>query len=103
MLFSVYYGEISDERKEKWDIEEDNPYKVLKDDNKISCYDWMQFLAVARKSLTDEIQIDWGSFAWKGDKFSIGNMVDQLSGGKIEGYSKMKPSVEYGVVFIEEC
>ena len=68
MVFRVYYGEISESRKENWDNGEKNPYDVLVSNKKISGYDWMSFLTIARKCLKDEIQIDWGSFAWKGNE-----------------------------------
>ena len=39
MVFSVYYGEISESRKENWDNGEENPYDVLIANKKISGYD----------------------------------------------------------------
>lgn len=36
MVFCVYYGEISESRKENWDNGEENPYDVLVSNKKIS-------------------------------------------------------------------
>lgn len=61
MMYSVYYGEISDGRKENWDSGEENPYNVLSSNKKISpvgC-SWMDFLPIARRLLKNEIQVDW--------------------------------------------
>lgn len=101
MMFSVYYGELSESRKETWDNGEDNPYSVLAWNKKISGYDWMSFLATARKVLKDEIQIDWGSFAWKAGKADILKLKREWN-ATLENQKMLKENVEYGVVFIEE-
>ena len=101
MMFRVYYGEIAESRKEKWDNGEENPYDVLAWNKKISGYDWMSFLATARKVLKDEIQIDWGSFAWKASKADILKLKREWN-ATLEDQKILKENVEYGVVFIEE-
>lgn len=101
MVFRVYYGEISESRKENWDNGKENPYDVLASNKKISGYDWMSFFAIARRYLKDEIQIDWGSFAWKGCKSDILKLKKDWH-AKLEDETFLKEDVEYGVVFIEE-
>lgn len=101
MVFRVYYGEISESRKENWDNGEENPYDVLVSNKKISGYDWMSFFAIARTYLKEEIQIDWGSFAWKGCKSDILKLKKDWH-AKLEDETFLKEDVEYGVVFIEE-
>ena len=101
MVFYVWYGEISDERKENWDSRSDNPFKVLKWHKSISGLDWYQFLGFARTYFKDEIQIDWGSFAWKGDAGSIKKLVKSCNCAEIADSSCLEDGVEYGIVFIE--
>ncbi len=101
MVFSVYYGEISESRKENWDNGEENPYDVLIANKKISDYDWISFLSIARTYLKEEIQIDWGSYAWKGCKADILKLKREWH-AKLEDETSLKEDVEYGVVFIEE-
>ena len=101
MVFIVCYGEISESRKENWDNGEENPYDVLVANKKISGYDWMSFLASARTYLKEEIQIDWGSYAWKGCKSDILKLKKDWH-AKLEDETFLEEDVEYGVVFIEE-
>lgn len=101
MVYSTFYGEISDERKQEWDCKSDNPYAVLKNNMKIDCNDWIAFIHNADELFTDKIQIDWGSYAWKADKKSILQFVNKIK-GKIEEQDFMNDSGVYGVVFIEE-
>ena len=62
MMYRVYYGEISDARKEKWDNGDENPYQVLAWNKEITGYDWIEFLSIARQLLKEEIQIDCATF-----------------------------------------
>lgn len=101
MLYRIYYGEISKTRKENWDNGETNPYAVLEWTKNISIYDWVAFLGTARKYFADEIQIDWGSFAWKAKMQDILNLKRDLY-ANVEGEKELKADTEYGVVFIEE-
>lgn len=101
MMFSVYYGELSETRKENWDNGEENPFDVLVSNKEIKGYDWLDFLAIARRLLRDEIQVDWGSFAWKANKTDILKLKKEWD-ATIEDAKSLKAGVEYGVVFIEE-
>ena len=101
MVFRVFYGELSDARKETWDNGEDNPYDVLAENKEIHGNDWISFLAIARKLFIEEIQIDWGSFAWKGTKGDLLKLKKEWH-AKLEDEKKLKENVEYGIVFIEE-
>lgn len=101
MLYTIYYGEISAVRKAKWNNGEDNPYDVLECNKKISCTNWISFLAAARKYLKDEIQIDWGSYAWKGTKDDILKLCKAIN-GEVQDSKNLKDCIEYGIIFIEE-
>lgn len=56
MVFCVYYGEISETRKANWDNGEENPYDVLISNKKITGYDWMRFLTIARMYLKEDVE-----------------------------------------------
>ncbi len=101
MVYRILYGEISQSRKEKWDNGEENPYDVLQWSKEISARDWMEFLASGKKYLREEIQIDWGSFAWKATKNELLNLC-KVPGITVRGVNKLDSEIEYGVVFIEE-
>ena len=100
MIYHIFYGEISDDRQKNRDNGDDDPFSVLKRNIDISV-NWLEFLNWAKKHLSEEIKIDWGSFAWKG----TGNDIKQLKKDKpyevIEEYRKIDPEKIYGVVFIE--
>ena len=101
MQFEVYYGEISDARKLNWDNGEENPYDVLKHNYTIKpAQNWMEFLHWAEKNLSDEIQIDWGSYAWK-CKGKVIKRIRYISYGYIKDLENVVDDQEYGVVFIE--
>lgn len=43
MMFRVYYGEISEARKENWDNGEENPCDVLASNKEMYGNDWVFF------------------------------------------------------------
>lgn len=102
MMYRIFYGELSEARKKKWDNGEDNSLDVLAWTKEIDCMDWLAFLQSGKKYFKDELQIDWGSYAWKTDKDGILAMKRGLR-AKVEDVKNLKENVEYGVVFIEEC
>jgi len=102
MDYRIYYGEISDDRLIKWDNGDDNPFKVLKTSFSIARpRSWMDFIFWARKNLSDKIQIDWGSFAWKCTGNDIMRLASDIQDSIIEGFDEIDPDKVYGVVFIE--
>ena len=64
MMSSIFYGEIKEERLNSWS-ENENPYDILKENNRINSLSGWDFLEVAKKLFTEEVQVDWGSFAYK--------------------------------------
>jgi len=98
-MYELLIGEISEDRKRKWDNGKTNPYTVI---DKIlysgSCT--MGTLESAGKYLRSEIQVDWGCFAWKARKCELmkffrrkGYPVEEL-----DGFDDFK---EYAVVYID--
>ena len=102
MVSQIFHGEISNERSNKWDNGEDNPFVGLKKNNRIErVRSRIDFLGWARKHLSDKIQIDWGAFAWKGTGNDIMRLATDIQYSIIEGFDETDPDKIYGVVFIE--
>lgn len=102
MDYRVYYGEISEGGRSAWDEKEISPFDVLKENLDIEHLpNWISFLGWARRNLRDEVQIDWGSFAWRCCGSDLQKLMEEDPGCRIEGYDKIEPEKEYGVVFIE--
>ena len=100
MMYEIFYGEISEKRKELWDNGDDNPFKILEWRKELRILDFISFFHLTKRYLKDEIKIDWGSFAWKGSKEEILRLVREVH-GELEDESVLQDGVEYGVVFIE--
>ena len=101
MMYDIYYGELSEKRKENWDNgDDDNPFEVLKWRKEIRGIDVISFFHNAKKHLRDEVKVDWGSFAWKGTREEILAFA-QAWRGELEDESVLQAGIEYGVVFIE--
>lgn len=104
MMTDVYFGEISDARKEKWDLNEQSPFNVLKENHKI----WgahTEILQYGREHFHDMIQVDWGSFAWKCSVEELEAYLIRYNlklTGKID-LRTLDRTKQYGVVFIEMC
>lgn len=102
MMSDIYYGELSDERLNEWDCENNDPYQVLKWKKQIRVGGWDFLLDIAKKYFIDEIQIDWGSFAWKGNKEAILLMMENEKNITVEDYEQLEDGITYGIVFIEQ-
>ena len=102
MDYCFYYGVISETGKTVWDDAEMSPFDILEKNKHIDIHSsWIDAFGWARKNLWDEVQVDWGSFAWK----CIGKELLQLKDNKpccdIDDLDGIEPEKEYGVVFIE--
>ena len=101
-MYRCVYGELSNQRKENWYHDDENPFIVLKWEKRIHCADGIAFPSLATNYLRERVQIDWGSFAWKANKAELLYFVDQLSCGKLEDSGCLQDGIEYGVVFIKD-
>lgn len=103
MVSDTYFGELSEERKNKWDNDNHNPYKVLKTSNRVSGGGW-DILHAANKYFNNKLQIDWGSFAWKCTKSELKRFLQdkhfEIDG--IKNVDILSDDKEYGIVFIEQ-
>ncbi len=100
MVYEIFYGEISEKRKEKWDNGDYNPFEVLEWRKELRILDFFSFFYWAKRYLKNEIKIDWGSFGWKGSREEILRLVQEIH-GELEDENVLEDGVEYGVVFIE--
>ena len=99
MMSSIFYGEIKENQLRSWP-ENKNPYDILVENNRIEKLGGWEFLEIANKLFLDEVQVDWGSFAYKCTKNQLKKLKDQ-TGCEIN-LETLKIGKIYGIVFIEE-
>ena len=99
MMSSILYGEIKVNQLRSWS-ENKNPYDILIENNRIEKLGGWEFLEIANKLFSDEVQVDWGSFAYKCTKNQLKILKDQ-TGCEIN-METLKIGKIYGIVFIEE-
>lgn len=59
MMSSIFYGEIKENQLRSWS-ENKNPYDILIENNRIEKLGGWEFLEIANKLFSDEVQVDWG-------------------------------------------
>lgn len=101
-MYKIVVGEISRERKRKWDLKNHNPYSVW--DGKALAAENCRISALSSADycLRDRVEVDWGRIAWKGNKKEICRLfeAERLNGASLEGLDNQK---EYAVLFLELC
>lgn len=100
MMSSIFYGEIKEERLKNWTAN-GNPYDILTENNRIYRLGGWDFLEVSQKLFTGEVQVDWGSFAYKCTKEQLRKLM-QKTHCEIEKFEQLDSDQIYGIVFIEE-
>lgn len=106
MVYSIRYGKICESWEQAWSTQnmDDNPYDVLQNDHGIEFpigSGWYGFHLWADEHCTDEIQIDWGSRAWKCTGKEL-LLLNKQHPGTVSEAESIDPNEIYGVVFIEE-
>lgn len=113
-MTTAYFGELSESRKCLWDNRENNPYEVLQEPIELTRKS-SNLLTDGKKYFTEQIQIDWGSFAWKSTAEAILNYLDICKSKQcswlieddeklietVREYISKRGNVEYRIVFIE--
>lgn len=61
MMSSILYGEIKENQLRCWS-ENKNLYDILVENNRIEKLGGLEFLEIANKLFSDEVQVDWGEF-----------------------------------------
>ena len=100
-MTNLFCGELSEEWEKNWGAGNE-PFDVLK---KMICIDGFfpseHGWSWTNKYCTDEVQVDWGSWAWK----CKGRALIELNGNSSSSHDEMlealDPEKTYGVVLIE--
>lgn len=98
-MYEIIIGEISEGRKKDWFENDSDPQAVLKETIlKKECS--IATLSAAAKIFHDEVQIDWGCFAWKAFKSDLRKFFKRkgLPEAELAPFDEFK---EYGVVYID--
>lgn len=99
-MYELLIGEISKNRTSKWDNGSKNPYEVLKQTMyRGECT--MGTLQEAAQCFHDELQIDWGAFAWKASKADLMRFF-RRKGYPLDALDPFSDYKLYGVVYIDQ-
>ena len=98
MVYEIKVGVIKPDKLETWK-ENSEPFDILDDWKDIKLINWIDFLQMARRIFTDEVQVDWGSFAYKATKEQLRQLMEEYN-AEIEDLDDL-PDANLGVVFIE--
>ena len=98
-MYEILIGEISKSRKSKWDNGSTDPYAVL---SKVlySGRCTMGTLQEAGNHFRNEIQVDWGCFAWKARKCELMKFFKR-KGYPIDEIKSLDDFKEYAIVYID--
>ena len=101
-MYKMIVGEIGSTRKEKWDIQNNNPYAVWVGKPFASEVCRISALSSADFCLRNRVDVDWGSVAWKGNAKEIKRLfeAERLDDSGLEN---LKPGKDYAVLFLELC
>ncbi len=100
MQSDVRYGALSEEWAEDWGCGDD-PFNVLAEWKALKIgFDGCDVFGWAPEHCTDEVQVDWGSYAWKCRGSELIELAKRKS-NYVENAEGIIPDDIYGVVFIE--
>ena len=101
-MYKMIVGEIGSMRKEKWDLKNDNPYAVWDGKPFAAENCRISALSSADYCLRNQVDVDWGSVAWKGNAREIGRLfeAERLDAS---GLKDLKPEKDYAVLFLGLC
>lgn len=100
MMSTIYYGIIREDKKISWNQNRD-PYKILEHNIEINRLGGWKFLDLSKKLFYGEVQVDWGSFAYKCRKQQLVEL-SRITNCEIPYLNELKEQQEYGIIFIEE-
>ena len=98
MDYGIKVGVIKPDKLETWKENKD-PFDILDDWKEIERIDWITFLNVSKELFTDEVQVDWGSVAYKATKDQLKKLIVEYK-AEIKDLEDL-PDENLGVVFIE--
>ena len=100
MMSSVFYGEIKEDKFQTW-FENRDPYDILVENSRVERLGGWDFLFIAKELFKDEVQVDWGSFAYKCTRKQLQKLIGATK-CVIPKIQELDPDKVYGIVFIEE-
>ena len=98
MVYKIMVGTIKPEKLQTWN-ENKEPFDILDERKEIEQINWIEFLSAARRLFTEEVQVDWGSFAFKATKEQLKQLTAEYR-ATIDNLDNF-PDESLGVVFIE--
>ncbi len=99
MMMVYYYGEISESKKKNWEQQSGtDPYDLFEWKKKIDS-DINTIFRLTPLFLHDEIQVDWGSAAYWGNKEDFIRFFDAI--GVPEEANQLEDDKTYAFVYIE--
>lgn len=98
MNYQIKVGVIKLDKLETWKENKD-PFDILDNCKEIERIDWITFLNVSKELFSDEVQVDWGGFAYKATKNQLKQLIEKYK-AEINGLEDL-PDENLGVVFIE--
>lgn len=99
MMSVIYYGEIRSDKLETWGSNKE-PHEILVSNIEIHRLGGCDFLQHAKHIFSDEVQVDWGSFAYKCTKDQLSELA-QITKCEIPKLDCLDETIIYGIVFIE--
>lgn len=113
MVCSAFFGEISETRKKNWPGVEKNPSDILISPVSLDGKGH-DLLDASSKYFTDEVKVDWGSYAWKCAPEQIILFLNDYKSSlpwlqnseknkiqEVKNYITKHGQTEYAVVFVE--
>ena len=101
-MYKMIVGEIGRQRREKWDIQNDNPYSVWDGKPYAAEVCRISALSSADYCLRERVEVDWGSIAWKGRPDQI-RRVFEAERLDASGLEALHPEKDYAVLFLGLC
>lgn len=98
MNYQIKVGVIKLDKLETWKENKD-PFDILDNCKEIERIDWITFLNVSKELFSDEVQVDWGGFAYKATKNQLKQLIEKYK-AEINCLEDL-PDENLGVVFIE--
>lgn len=102
-MYRIEIGIISPARMNNWYSDDDNPYDVIEGKAMYSRSCNIYGITDCQKCLREEVQIDWGSWAFKADRKELEKLFKTLHWGFGLLDKRLEDYKEYAVVFIEEA
>ena len=100
-MYGIKIGEISEARMRNWRLDDDNPFDVIEGKPILEGVCTIDGVLYCQECLREEVDVDWGSSAFKGNASEIEALLQKLK-WQYETLD-LEDGKDYAIVFIEEC